>query len=171
MRRSYTTGHTCQTRRECVGTVHVMHAKFPLFSMFLLVSLCLLLLSRMSLCWVDCPRTNLNRGILWVETAAELNADPKRSSMINASNPHEVVLSTQVATLWRNMAAYGAPDDPGGAHGSTATSWPKFTLDYNRTSTMVFGYTDPPGQAAQQYRSRKCDFWDSQFAKLLPHLL
>ena len=114
--------------------------------------------------------------MLRVETAAELNEDPKRSSMINASNPREVALSTQVATLWRNMAAYGAPDDPGGANGSTtihtATSWPKFTLDRTQMSTMVFnGYTDPPGQAEQQYRSRKCDFWDSQFAKLLPHLL
>lgn len=36
---------------------------------------------------------------------------------------------------------------------------------------MVFGSTDPPGQAQQRYRSEKCDFWDNEFAKLIPLLL
>ena len=51
---------------------------------------------------------------------------------------------------------------------AVAETWPAFTRDEN-PATMVFGYTDPPGQVQRRYRFDKCNFWDEQFAKLIPH--
>jgi carboxylesterase type B len=96
------------------------------------------------------------------ETLAEQRQDPRRNQMINASNPHEVALSTQIAGLWQNMSAYGDPN------GNGAILWPAFTMDQN-PATMIFGYTQPPAKSAHKYRFEKCNFWDSQFQKLLPH--
>ena len=48
-----------------------------------------------------------------------------------------------------------------------AETWPAFTRGHN-PATMVFGYTAPPGQVHERYRFDKCNFWDEQFAKLIP---
>ena len=105
--------------------------------------------------------------------------DPQGNKMINVSNPREVVLSNQAARLWASMATHGDPNanaifsggetqSTAGATVATAEIWPAFTRDHD-PATMVFGYTDPPGQVQRSYRFEKCNFWDEQFAKLIPH--
>jgi hypothetical protein len=65
-------------------------------------------------------------------------------------------------------AAAGAAAGAVEAVVAVAETWPAFTRNEN-PATMVFGYTDPPGQVQRRYRFDKCNFWDEQFAKLIPH--
>ena len=67
-----------------------------------------------------------------------------------------------------DAAATAAAGEGGVAATVAAETWPAFTRDHN-PATMVFGYTDPPGQVHRNYRFDKCNFWDEQFAKLIPH--
>ena len=89
---------------------------------------------------------------------------------INAQNPKEVMLSDIVVAYWASMAIQGNPNN---ATFTPTTKqkqpyWRNYEPSQAMQNTMVFSN---PGKATLMLgvRSNKCDFWDAQFAKLIPH--